>query len=103
VGCRITKWLHISEGAENLALTEANERWLLGSLAQIEINGEAVIQMGGGTDYGYTALIQFVPNQELLVVLLLNAHNSKYSNATHHRLSRNHILPILQGVAPLST
>ena len=81
----------------NLALTEANERWLLGSLAQFEISGESIIQMGGSTDYGYTALIQFVPNRDLLIVLLLNAHDNKYKNATHHRLSRNHILPILLG------
>lgn len=81
----------------NLVFTEANERWLLGSLAQVEIGGESIIQMGGSTDYGYTALIQFVPNRDLLIVLLLNAHDSKYNNATHHRLSRNHILPILLG------
>lgn len=80
----------------NLAFTEANERWLLGSLAQVEINGEAIIQMGGSTDYGYTALIQFVPSRNLLIALLLNAHDDKYKNATHHQLSRNHILPILQ-------
>lgn len=87
------------DGMPNLVFTEANERWLLGSFSQIEINGESIIQMGGSTDYGYTALIQFVPNRELLIVLLLNAHDSKYSNATHHRLSRNHILPILLGHA----
>ncbi len=81
----------------NLVLTEANERWLLGSLAQIEVSGESIVQMGGSTDYGYTALIQFVPNRDLLIVLLLNAHDSKYKNATHHRLSRNHILPVLFG------
>ncbi|CUA83190.1 serine hydrolase domain-containing protein [Pseudidiomarina woesei] len=84
--------------APNLVLTEANERWLLGSLAQTEINGETVIQMGGSTDYGYTALIQYVPSRDLFVVLLLNAHNDKYRNATHHQLSRKHILPILLGV-----
>jgi len=84
-------------GSSNLVFTEANERWLLGSLAQVEISGESIIQMGGSTDYGYTALIQFVPNRDLLIVLLLNAHDSKYKNATHHRLSRNHILPILLG------
>ena len=81
----------------NSVFTEANERWLLGSLAQINVSGESIIQMGGSTDYGYTALIQFVPNRDLLIVLLLNAHDSKYKNATHHRLSRNHILPILLG------
>lgn len=86
-----------SAGSSNPVFTEANERWLLGSLAQVEINGEPIIQMGGSTDYGYTALIQFVPNRDLLIVLLLNAHDSKYKNATHHRLSRNHILPILIG------
>lgn len=81
----------------HLALTEANERWLLGSLAQTVISGEAVIQMGGSTDYGYTALIQYVPNRDLTIVLLLNAHNDKYRNATHHQLSRKHILPVVSG------
>lgn len=84
-------------GTPNVVFTEANERWLLGSLAQIDVSGESIIQMGGSTDYGYTALIQFVPNRDLLIVLLLNAHDGKYKNATHHRLSRNHILPILLG------
>lgn len=84
-------------GTSNSVFAKANERWLLGSLAQVEISGESIIQMGGSTDYGYTALIQFVPNRNLLIVLLLNAHDSKYTNATHHRLSRNHILPILFG------
>jgi CubicO group peptidase (beta-lactamase class C family) len=84
-------------GASNLAFSKANERWLLGSLAQVEISGESIIQMGGSTDYGYTALIQFVPNRNLLIVLLLNAHDNKYKNATHHQLSRKHILPILLG------
>lgn len=83
--------------APNLAFTETNERWLLGSLAQVDVNGESIVQMGGSTDYGYTALIQFVPNRDLLIVLLLNAHDSKYKNATHHRLSRDHILPVLLG------
>jgi CubicO group peptidase (beta-lactamase class C family) len=84
-------------GASNLVFSKTNERWLLGSLAQVEISGESIIQMGGSTDYGYTALIQFVPNRNILIVMLLNANNSKYKNATHHRLSRNHILPILLG------
>ncbi|WP_027672627.1 serine hydrolase domain-containing protein [Rheinheimera baltica] len=84
-------------GASNLAFSKANERWLLGSLAQVEISGESIVQMGGSTDYGYTALIQLVPNRNLLIVLLLNAHDNKYKNATHHQLSRKHILPILLG------
>ena len=81
----------------NIVFAEANERWLLGSLAHIDLNGESIVQMGGSTDYGYTALLQFVPERDILIVLLLNAHGSKYSNATHHRLSRNHILPVLLG------
>lgn len=85
----------LPKSAASLASTAANERWLLSSLARVEILGESVIQMGGSTDYGYTALIQFLPRREGLVVLLLNAHGSKYKNATHHRLSRDHILPIL--------
>lgn len=84
-------------GAPNLIFTEANERWLLGSLAQVDVNGESIVKMGGSTDYGYTALIQFVPNRDLLIILLLNAHDNKYKNAAHHLLSRNHILPVLLG------
>lgn len=61
------------------------------------MKGESIIQMGGSTDYGYTALIQFFPNRDLLIVLLLNAHDSKYKNATHHQLSGEHILPVLLG------
>ncbi len=83
--------------ASNLVFTEANDRWLLGSFARTLIDDDSIIQMGGSTDYGYTALIQFVPNRDLLIVLLLNSHGSKYGNAAHHRLSRNHILPILLG------
>lgn len=82
-------------GTPNSVLMEANERWLLGSLAQIKVNAESIVQMGGSTDFGYTALIQFVPKRDLLIVLLLNAHDDKYKNATHHRLSRDHILPKL--------
>jgi hypothetical protein len=81
--------------APNLVLKEANKRWMLGSLALRDINGEFVIQMGGSTDYGFTALIQFVPKQDLTIVLLLNAYASKYGSATHHYLSRKHMLPIL--------
>ena len=79
----------------NLVFSAANERWLLGSFAKLEVNGEAIVQMGGSTDYGYTALLQFVPARDLLIILLFNAHDSKYGNATHHRISRHHILPIL--------
>lgn len=82
-------------GATNTVFAKANERWLLGSLAQVDIAGDNIIQMGGSTDYGYTALIQFVPERDFLLVLLLNSHGRKYKNATHHRLSRDHILPIL--------
>lgn len=81
--------------APNLVLNKGNKRWVLGSLALRDINGESVIQMGGSTDYGFTALIQFVPKQDLTIVLLLNAYGSKYGSATHHYLSRKHILPIL--------
>ena len=84
-----------SDQAANPVYTQANERWLLGSFSQIEINGEPVIQMGGSTDFGYTALIQSVANRDLLIVLLLNGHDRKYANASHHRLSRNHMLPTL--------
>lgn len=79
----------------NLLLQPLNERWLAGSLAKVQIAGETVLQMGGSTDYGYTALIQWVPARDMLIVLLLNAHNRKYGNTTHHQLSRQHLLPVL--------
>lgn len=82
-------------GSPNLLMTRLNERWLAGSLASRQIAGETVLQMGGSTDYGYTALIQWLPARQVLIVLLLNAHNRKYGNATHHQLSRQHLLPVL--------
>ncbi len=82
-------------GTSNLVFTKANDRWLLGSPATTVIHDEAIIQMGGSTDYGYTALLQFVPKRDLIIVLLLNSHGTKYKNATHHQLSRHHILPFL--------
>lgn len=85
----------LTADSPNLLLQPLNERWLAGSLAKVQIAGETVLQMGGSTDYGYTALIQWVPARDMLIVLLLNAHNGKYGNATHHRLSRQHLLPLL--------
>lgn len=37
--------------------------------AEGRINDESIVQMGGSTDYGYTALIQFIPNRDLLIAL----------------------------------
>lgn len=37
-------------GSPNSIFAKANERWLLGSLAQVEISGEYIVQMGGSTD-----------------------------------------------------
>ncbi|WP_336150671.1 serine hydrolase domain-containing protein, partial [Alteromonas mediterranea] len=69
-------------GASNLAFSKANARWLLGSLAQVEISGESIIQMGGSTDYGYTALIQFVPLNKTGMFAVLWVGESNYLTGT---------------------
>jgi len=73
-----------------------NSKWTLGNWTTRNIKETSVIQMGGSTEYGYTALIQYLPKKDLLVILLFNSYSSKYSNATHHMISRNVILPILK-------
>jgi CubicO group peptidase (beta-lactamase class C family) len=84
-----------SPAARELVFRDANPRWLLGGFAKLDVDGEPIVQIGGSTDYGYTALLQFVPHRDLVVVFLFNAHDKKYRNATHHRLSRQHVLPLL--------
>jgi len=80
-------------GAVNLLIKPENERWSLGNWAHYVFDGHPLIQMGGSTEYGYTALIQHLPKEDIQIVLLLNAYNQKYGNATSHRLSKYVILP----------
>jgi hypothetical protein len=81
--------------SQNLTFLPANEKWMFGSFRYFERWGPLIANMVGSTDYGYTALVQHLPEHDLVVVLLLNAYDKKYSNATHHALSKNHILPII--------
>jgi CubicO group peptidase (beta-lactamase class C family) len=79
----------------NLLLKPVNERWSLGHWAHYVFDGHPLIQMGGSTEYGYTALIQYLPQEDIQIVLLLNTYNQKYGNATSQRLSKFVILPTL--------
>ncbi|MBN7820802.1 serine hydrolase domain-containing protein [Bowmanella yangjiangensis] len=79
----------------SLLFQPVNKKWTLGNWAISGSNGMSIWQMGGSNDYGYTALVQYVPERDLLVVLMFNAYSKKYANATHHRISRNVLLPLL--------
>jgi CubicO group peptidase (beta-lactamase class C family) len=83
------------DNAQNLTFLTANEKWKLGNIRHFDSWGPQILHMGGSTDYGYTALIQYIPEYQVVIVMLLNAYNEKYAQATHQEISKNHIVPIL--------
>lgn len=96
------KWftaLHAEPSSINLEhatlFQMVNPRWSAGSWAARMIENTQVIQMGGSTDYGYTALIQYIPANDIVIILSLNGYSTKYGTATHHMLSRKVIIPYL--------
>lgn len=70
-------------------------RWSVGSWRTLSIDGSVVIDMGGSTDFGYTAKVMQVPSTDTVVVLLLNAHSQKYGAGTHHALGNRVLLPAI--------
>lgn len=70
-------------------------RWSVGSWRTLSIDGSVVIDMGGSTDFGYTAKVMQVPSADTVVVLLLNAHSQKYGAGTHHALGNRVLLPAI--------
>ncbi|WP_102794334.1 serine hydrolase domain-containing protein [Bowmanella denitrificans] len=98
----LQRWFRALQDSEQLpaalrhqVFLPANKKWTLGNWAISGANGMSIWQMGGSTDFGYTALVQYVPERDLLIVLTLNSYSDKYANATHHRISRNLLLPLL--------
>lgn len=85
----------LSSELTGLVFQPVNKKWTLGNWAISGSSGMSIWQMGGSTDYGYTALVQYVPERDLLLVLMFNGYSAKYANATHHRISRNVLLPLL--------
>ncbi|MCO7225906.1 serine hydrolase [Pleionea sp. CnH1-48] len=81
--------------SKNLALMKANEKWLLGNIRHFDSWGALSYVAGGSTDYGYTSLVQYLPESDTVIVLLLNSYGRKYRNATHQKLSKHHIIPLL--------
>lgn len=73
----------------------AGGRWSEGSWRTLEIGGQTVVDMGGSTDFGYTAKLMRVPATDTVVVLLLNAHSDTYGAGTHHVLGNRILLPAI--------
>ena len=85
----------ISGSVENTMLSPANKKWLLGNIRHFSSWGALSYYAGGSTDYGYTALLQYLPEQDVFIFILLNGYSDKYRNRTHQLLSKGHLLPIL--------
>lgn len=77
----------------------AGGRWSEGSWRTLDIGGQTVVDMGGSTDFGYTAKVMRVLETDTVVVLLLNAHSGKYGPGTHHALGNRVLLPAIVDAA----
>jgi CubicO group peptidase (beta-lactamase class C family) len=80
---------------DNLMLQKSNTKWMLGNIRYFSSWGTLSYYAGGSTDYGYTALAQYLPNLDISIVILLNSYIDKYENSTHQKLAKEHIFPIL--------
>jgi CubicO group peptidase (beta-lactamase class C family) len=67
----------------------------LGGWHWIEINNTPAIEIGGSTDYGYTAKLQYYPESQISVILLFNGYSDKYGSRTHHIISNEILSSIL--------
>lgn len=70
--------------------------WTAGSWAIRTIQAQTTIEMGGSTDFGYTAKIQYLPTQDIVQILLFNRYSERYSTGTHHAVSNTMLLPVIQ-------
>ncbi|WOH39117.1 serine hydrolase domain-containing protein [Thalassotalea fonticola] len=82
-------------GFNNLTLLTVNNKWKLGNLRHFKSWGADILYVGGSTAYGYTAAMLNLPEYDINIILMLNAYGDKYDNATHQKLNKNHIVPIL--------
>ena len=83
------------DSQDNLMLQKANAQWFLGNIRHFSSWGTLSYYAGGSTDFGYTALVQYLPDFEVSIVILLNSYIGEYGNASHQKLSKEHIFPIL--------
>nr|WP_269468710.1 serine hydrolase domain-containing protein [Alteromonas sp. ASW11-130] len=83
------------DSQDNLMLHKANAQWFLGNIRHFSSWGTSSYYAGGSTDFGYTALVQYLPDLQVSIVILLNSYIDKYGNASHQKLSKEHIFPIL--------
>ncbi len=81
--------------SENLMLQEANKKWLLGNIRHFSSWGTLSYYAGGSTDFGYTALAQYLPELDTSLIILLNSYLDDYGNGSHQKVSKKHIFPIL--------
>lgn len=67
----------------------------LGGWQWVEINNTPAIEIGGSTDYGYTAKLQYYPESQISVILLFNGYTDDYEGKTHHIISNEILSNIL--------
>ncbi len=67
----------------------------LGGWQWVEINNTPAIEIGGSTDYGYTAKLQYYPESQISVILLFNGYSNEYEGKTHHVISNEILSNIL--------
>lgn len=82
-------------GSNNLTLLTVNNKWKLGNVRHFKSWGTDILYVGGSTAYGYTAAMLNLPEYDINIILMLNTYSDKYDNATHQKLSKNHIIPII--------
>ena len=82
-------------GSNNLTLLTVNNKWKLGNVRHFKSWGTDILYIGGSTAYGYTAAMLNLPEYDINIILMLNAYSDRYDNATHQKLNKNHIIPIL--------
>lgn len=70
-------------------------RWSEGSWRSIAIGDAQAVEMGGSTDFGYTAKIQYLAQADTLVVLLFNGYSRKYGPGTHHAIANRVLVPAI--------
>lgn len=84
---------------QQLLFTKAETgHWTAGSWAVRTIQAQDVIEMGGSTDFGYTAKIQYLPAQDIVIILVFNRYSEHYGTGTHHAVSNNILLPAIQHI-----
>ena len=87
----LSKWFHalyegnhLSDSIISTAFQRQEIGRTLGGWKWNTVFGTAVLEIGGSTDLGYTAKIQYYPDSEILIVLLFNGYTDQYGNRTHH-------------------